>query len=45
MNKLEKQKDYKFFENWIIENWDELEFRRKLKQARKIYFTYTKLGC
>ena len=35
MKNQENRKNYRFVENWIKENWDELEFRRKLKQAKK----------
>jgi hypothetical protein len=31
MSKLDKQNQYRLILNWIKENWDELEFRRKLK--------------
>ena len=39
MNKPEQEKNYRFVENWIKENWDELEFRRKLKEAEEYYFS------
>lgn len=38
MSKLDKQNQYRLILNWNKENWDELEFRCKLREAEIFYF-------